>query len=75
MFHQRVGSLKQKFVKIKTYTTERDGRFVCAPEEPPVAGPPRTSFDTIGGAAWVVAEVAVVPPAGVSPEPGSPLTR
>lgn len=53
--------------------TERDGRLVCAPEEPPTAGPPRTSLDTtVGGATWVVAEVMAVTPACVSPDLGAP---
>lgn len=52
---------------------ERDGRLVWAPEEPPVLGPPRTSFDTtVGGAAWVAAEGAAVSAASTTPEPVSP---
>lgn len=52
---------------------ERDGRLVWAPEDAPVLGPPRTSFDTtVGGAAWVAAEGAAVSAASAAPEPGSP---
>lgn len=54
----------------------RDGRFARHVEDPPLADPPRTSFDTTVGAA--VGAVVDVPPASafsVSPEVGSPASK
>ena len=54
----------------------RDGRLPRDPEDPPVVGPPRTSFDTtVGATAWAVVEVTPASAVSVSPEVGSPARK
>lgn len=59
----------------KTYVG-RDGRLAIDVEDPPVVGPPRTSFDTTAGAAvWAVVEAPLASAASASPEVDSPGSK